>query len=360
MNVTIVDIAKKLKMHTSTVGYALSGKGTIKESTRETVVQTAKKMGYVPSRSAKYLRTKRSQTIGIILPQIVMGYNETAQFALKRALERGYTLQIGVTEFDSDTEHQVINSMLESHVDGIIIKPTDSFWKETPENFGLKWAVKQDIPIVLYGDGFPRTDLSCLKSVEGKSCDLIIEHLLAKGKEKICFATTGRFSESFILQTRKSFIKAGLDPEKNLYIVRSDMADDFKSRDPDKSRNEYLESLYDLLTEGGLRTGKSLFEKIIRIPDRPEAIVFSTESPAVISIIEAQNQGIQVPADLAIACMNRSLVANLSSLSLTTVSTLPHLIGETLVDFLIDQIEGKVKKGTVINVEPVLIAGEST
>ena len=65
---SIRDVAKRLNLSITTVSRALDGYSDVAEETRQLVIKTAQKMGYVPNRAARQLRRQRSDTIGYILP----------------------------------------------------------------------------------------------------------------------------------------------------------------------------------------------------------------------------------------------------------------------------------------------------
>ena len=80
MKVTIKDIAKAAGVSYQTVSKALLGKGEIKEETAEKIRKIAKEKGYVPSRTARAMATKKSQLIAVFLPQIASSfYNKFLQ-----------------------------------------------------------------------------------------------------------------------------------------------------------------------------------------------------------------------------------------------------------------------------------------
>ena len=73
--ITIKDIAKKLGLSTSTVSRALSDSWEIKKETKELVIKTAAELNYHPNTQAKGLVTKKSYTIGIVVPELVIFFS---------------------------------------------------------------------------------------------------------------------------------------------------------------------------------------------------------------------------------------------------------------------------------------------
>ena len=73
--ITLRDIARELDMNESTVSYALAGKGSIGEKTRQLVRETAERMGYVPNQAARQISMGKSAMIAIVVPNVLAEYN---------------------------------------------------------------------------------------------------------------------------------------------------------------------------------------------------------------------------------------------------------------------------------------------
>jgi len=129
MPVTLKQLAHDLGLHHSTVAYALSGKGTVKEATRQRVRAAAAQMGYVPNGLARRMRAKRTNVIGLVIPDILINFNELIQCTFRAAMQRGYDAQIAMTEFKQDWEDKAVRFLMESRVDGLIIMPCGSDYR---------------------------------------------------------------------------------------------------------------------------------------------------------------------------------------------------------------------------------------
>ena len=129
--ITIKDIAKKLGLSTSTVSRALSDSWEIKKETKELVIKTAAELNYHPNTQAKGLVTKKSYTIGIVVPELVTSFFPMIISGIQKILmHEGYQILITQSNESAETERTNL-SLLEQHmVDGIIISTTsDSFVK---------------------------------------------------------------------------------------------------------------------------------------------------------------------------------------------------------------------------------------
>ena len=130
MPVTLKQLAQELGLHHSTVAYALSGKGTVKQATRQRVREAAVQFGYVPNGLARRMRSRRTNLIGLVIPDVLINYNEFIQQIFRGSLERGYDAQIGLTEFKRDLEDKAVRFLMESRVDGMIIRSSFFRWEE--------------------------------------------------------------------------------------------------------------------------------------------------------------------------------------------------------------------------------------
>lgn len=93
--ITIKDIAKKLGLSTSTVSRALSDSWEIKKETKELVIKTAAELNYHPNTQAKGLVTKKSYTIGIVVPELVTSFFPMIISGIQKILmHEGYQILI--------------------------------------------------------------------------------------------------------------------------------------------------------------------------------------------------------------------------------------------------------------------------
>ena len=93
MAVTMKDIADKLGISLGTVSRALNDKPDIDQDTKELILETAEELNYLPNFFAKSLRTKRTKTIGIIIPDIKDPvFAEILYGATQSARKHGYQM----------------------------------------------------------------------------------------------------------------------------------------------------------------------------------------------------------------------------------------------------------------------------
>ncbi len=122
---TIKDIAQHMGLSTSTVSRALSDSWDINTKTRESVLQVAKELNYIPNQIAQNLRTKCTKTIGVVVPELINSFFPKVIMGIQNVLnENGYQLLITQSNESVEQEERNIQMLEDKMVDGFIISPT--------------------------------------------------------------------------------------------------------------------------------------------------------------------------------------------------------------------------------------------
>lgn len=156
-NVTMKDIAEMAGVSKATVSMVMNKKdSSISDATRKRVLEIAKKMSYIPNSIARSLSTKKSGTIGIILPDITNPFfSEMARAIEDEAEGLEYNLIICNTDNDIDKEQKYIELLISKLIDGII------FMSGGKSNESITILKKNNIPFVLvdrYIEGYKDED----------------------------------------------------------------------------------------------------------------------------------------------------------------------------------------------------------
>lgn len=123
-HVTISDIARETNFSKSTVSAALNGKPGISEKNRKFILDTAKRMGYMPSELARGLAMKQSNTIGVVVNDITNPFFNLLVKAIEKVADRyGFTLLLSNTDFNHKKEVNSVRTLLGKRVEGMIITP---------------------------------------------------------------------------------------------------------------------------------------------------------------------------------------------------------------------------------------------
>ena len=180
--ITIVDIAKKLHMSTSTVSKSLNDHPSISAMTKERVKKFAKEYNYIPNEAARHFKLSKSYTIAVIMPELLDQFYVLAINGIEEVLARHkYNVIVSQTHEDAEKELSIINSLLGSRVDGVII----SVSKETKSTDKLKLLVDRGNPVILFSRSLPDNLFSRVSSDSESGALKAINFLKKRGHQRI-------------------------------------------------------------------------------------------------------------------------------------------------------------------------------
>ncbi|MBN1997271.1 LacI family DNA-binding transcriptional regulator [candidate division KSB1 bacterium] len=229
MSVTQKDIARKLNVSVMTVSKALRGHPDISEKMRKRVEKTAREMNYTVNVLARSLVQKRTNTIGVVVPDISESfYAEIIHGIEAVARQNDYNILLANSDNNPDLERKAIQTLLEKRIDGLLLAPTEL------DNSYVQTLQTMSTPFVLLNSTPSQLDCDSISVDRGFGARLSIDHLIQQGYQEIYYFYTFQHME----QTRQS-IKVCLETFKNhkmpgsqLYLIhcsRHDM-DEFYSR----------------------------------------------------------------------------------------------------------------------------------
>ncbi len=317
---SIIDVAKRAGVSTATVSRVINGNGGYSKETEEKVIRTIKECGFTPNVNAIGLRTNRSQSVGVIVPDI------TNEFFAKIIhnldiffLKYKYSLLISDSNEDYDVEDMHIKNLIEKNVDGIIYISGQNEIK----NIGNV----QNIPVV-YIDRAPRNAEVLILSDNENGGYLATKELLEKGCRRIMFLRDLRYA-STIRSRKAGFIKALEE-----YQIPYDDKMEISCFPEYKNAKETMERL--LNAKGCFFDG-----------------IFATNDMMALGCINVlKKEGYRVPEDVKVVGFDNVSLSEFSSPPITTItqdtSQLALCAGKTILR-MIQNKEIKEKK-TIIPV----------
>jgi len=187
---TLKDLAKILNLAISTVSKAINNSPEISELTKIKVQNTARLYNYTPNKSAQNLKSKKTKTIGVIVPDLLSHFFAMAIHGIEtEANSKGYKIIICLSNESRDKESESINTLINGSVDGLII----SLSKETEitGDYGhFEEALKYDFPIVLFDRTFEKMICDKISINDQLAAQEATEHLLKTGCQNIIFLST--------------------------------------------------------------------------------------------------------------------------------------------------------------------------
>ena len=311
--ITLKKIAKEFGVSISTVSKALKDSHEISEDVRERIQAYADFYKYKPNSLALQLRNQKTSVIGVIVPEIVHHFfSEVIDGIEKYANQHGYNVMVCLSNEAYKKEVSNIGVLTNGSCDGLII----SIARETQENQNFKHfedLIKDDFPLVL----FDRIN-------DNLNCDKVIiddiggaynatKHLIDIGAKRIALLTT----QDFI--TVGSLRKEG--------YIKSLITNGFKVDDSLIYKIDDRKNLYEQI------------EKVINVPNPPDAILAVNEIYAANALKIAQERGLKIPEDIAIIGFTSGLISEFTSPPLTSVVQHGYLMGQHAAELLINRIE---------------------
>lgn len=332
-NKTIIDIANELKISPSTVSRALNDHPFINKNTKALVNKVAKRIGYVPNPIARGLRSNKTSTIGVIVPEIKHDFFSSAISGIEEvAYSSGYTIIL--SQSNENYEREVMNTqMLANHrVAGIIV----SISQNTVNGKHFKEIQERGIPLVFFDRVCKDVNANKVIIDDRKSAFNAVNYLIQKGYKNI--AHLAGFQELDICKKRlKGYVDA---LEKNNMQVNKN-----------------------LICIGGLheQDGYSSMDKLFSNDTKVDA-VFAINDPVAIGAFQRIKEvGLKIPKDIAVVGFSNNGISNLVEPKLTTVNQPALEMGKKAAEILIALMDNssKVKKPKTVVFDAELIIRDS-
>lgn len=141
--VTIRDVAKKAGVSITAVSQILHGKGRFSQETKDLVKQTVEELGYIPDSRAQAIRTAKTNTVGLLVPDIRNPFFADLVSSMEEQLYmKGYSTLIGTSAENVERQDAFITTLLGYRIDGAIVVP------EGADSPGIRSIIDQDLPLV--------------------------------------------------------------------------------------------------------------------------------------------------------------------------------------------------------------------
>ncbi|CAN5193115.1 LacI family DNA-binding transcriptional regulator [soil metagenome] len=181
-NVRLIDIAERLNLTKVSISKALRDHPDIGEKTKKKVQKVAKEMGYRPNLVARSLTSKKSHTIGVIIPKMAhYFFAPVVEGIYKLASQSKYEVVLGISLEDEQLEKKHIESMLDLRVDGLLISVSE----ETKDPKRFEKVKEMGIELVFFDRGFSNAGFSYIRVEDRKSAENGVKYLIEKGFNEI-------------------------------------------------------------------------------------------------------------------------------------------------------------------------------
>ena len=309
-HITIKDIAKMLGVSPSTVSRALKDHPDISEETRNLVKTFAEKVKYRPNALALSLRKQKTNTLGLVIPEIVHHFFSSVISGMEDlAYGEGYTMMI--CQSNENFYREVINlqALLDHRVDGLLV----SISKTTREFNHLHNALDSGIPMVFFDRICDELDTDRVITDDFEGARIATTHLIETGCRKILHLAAPRHLligknryEGYVQALKNHKI-----PLDESLVLKCD------------TREEVM----------------SMRQHILTLAPQIDGIFGVNDSTAIAVMQVLQENGYRIPQDISVVGFGDGPIATIASPPLTTVEQKGYEMGREAVRLLIQRLE---------------------
>lgn len=290
MTITIYDVAREANVSMATVSRVVNGNQNVKPVTRQKVLAVIKRLDYRPNAVARGLASKKTKTVGVIIPDISnVFYAELARGIEDIATMYRYNIILTNSDQQEDKEVQLLSTLLSKQVDGIVMM-SDQVTKDI-----LHEINRAQVPVVLAGSIDQSNTIPSVNIEYDKAAKEAVERLLRNGHKRIAFVS-GSLSSPYIQENKlngyKQAIKAaGVVFDPGLVVGEDNTYDD----------------------------GLQAWDELRKLEEPPTAFFAGNDEIAIGIIHGAQDNGFQVPEDVEVISFENSKLARMVRPQLTSV-----------------------------------------
>jgi LacI family transcriptional regulator len=326
--VTIKDIARELGISPSTVSRALKDHPDISPDTKKAVNELAEKLNYQPNIVALSLRQSKTNTIGVIIPEIVHFFFSTVISGIEDvAYSAGYNVILAQSNESQTREISDIKALFNSRVDGMLM----SVSRETTNFDHIESMLAKGVPIVFFDRVYDTGQASKIIVDDFTGAKEATLHLIDQGCKRI----------------------AHIEGPPNLDISKQRLEG---YKEALKEHNmPFNKELVAICPSGTIEEGKKATEKLLSLKNPPDAI-FATNDPAAMGAMQAiKVKGLKMPDDVALVGFSNWFFSSLMDPPLSSVDQPGFEMGQEAAKLLIRQIEKQEKDDEDITPETKIL-----
>lgn len=304
MNITIYDVAREASVSMATVSRVVNGNPNVKPATRKKVNDVIERLGYRPNAVARGLASKKTTTVGLIIPDISnIFYAELARGIEDIATMYKYNIILSNSDQNEEKEMHLIQTMLGKQVDGLI------FMGNHINDEHVKEFDRSPVPVVLAGSVEKTGKIASVNIDYKEAAKEVVQSFIDNGHKKIAYVASpfhDVISSEYALSAYKETLEqAGLYSEE--LVVEGDYT-------------------YD--------SGIEAWEKLNEAAERPTAVFVYNDEMALGVVHGAQDAGLSVPNDLEVISFDSTKLSLMVRPQLTAVAQPLYDIGAVAMRLL--------------------------
>jgi LacI family transcriptional regulator len=318
MPATIRDVARAAGVSVATVSRAMNGADNVLPATKQRILLAARELRFTPSGAARSLITKRTDTIGALLPDLHGEYfSELIRGIDQAARARGLHLLVSSSHGDADEAAAALRAM-NGRVDGLLVMSPHA------DAEFLQYNLPGSLPAVLINTGVALPGHARFVIDNYGGAQVMTRHLAAAGRKRIAFITGPKGNDD--AQERLRGYRAGLKSTMREFIYEGDFTE-----------------------ESGCTAGR----RIALSKPRPDAVFAANDMMAIGCLTALAEAGLRVPDDVALAGFDDIPIARYVAPTLTTIRVPIATLGSAALEALAKAVDAPQSQTTHTSVMPV-------
>lgn len=287
--VTREDVAKRAGVSTAVVSYVVNdGPRPVSPETRAKVEQAIEELGYYPNEIARSLKLQRSQTIGLIVPNVNNPvYSEVVHSMECICIEEGYLVLLCNSGRDPQREERYVHMLRAKKVDGVVIMPS-----HRPMRL-VEILKRSHVPVIVLEHDLP--DTHCIAADDLQGGRLATEHLIELGHRRIGLIRrepSSATSSQRLVGYRQALEAAGIPYDPSLVVE----------------------------TQAGHEAGYQAMQHLLALPEPPTAVFTHNDVLALGAMHAIRAAGLSIPDDISVVGYDNTVSCAYLNPPLTTVN----------------------------------------
>ncbi|HEY88703.1 MAG TPA: LacI family transcriptional regulator [Thermoflexia bacterium] len=303
---TIIDVARVAGVSKTTVSRVVSSNAApVRAETRQKVLQAIEQLGYERNTLAGGLRTDRTYTVALFIPDIANPFWPEVARGVQDALEsEGYAVVLANSDWDADREHEFLAMSRRNRFDGLIINPASVTNEE---------LVANGIPAVVLSLDTDYPDFDVVGSDSYGGTTLALEHLVGLGHQRLGLISglSRGFQQPSRLTSYVDFLHQHGIPVEDELLVKCPYGQEY---------------------------GRRSMEQLLSLSNPPTALFAANDILAIGALQAIREAGLRVPQDISLVGMDDIYAVSVTTPALTTVAKQKYELGCQAATFLLEHI----------------------
>ncbi len=308
---TLADIARAAGVSTATVSRVLNDPDSVRPVRADRVRKAIAELGYLPDGAARALASRRSMTIGAVIPTLDNAIFARGVEAFQaRLMAKGYSLLLASSAYDLAAEAALVETLLQRRVDALMLVGLQH------DPALLERLRGRGIPHVLCWAHDPVGALPCVGFDNCRAAAAMARHLTGLGHRRIAMIA-GLTRSNDRARDRVDGVRAALE-----------------------EIGETLPPEAVIEVPYGYSEGRTAMKQLLARSPRPSAVICGNDVLAIGAVLAARDAGLDVPGEISVSGFDDLPLAGEFAPALTTMRVPAEAMGEQAASYLVGRLEG--------------------